>query len=106
MGETAKYCHSQISHMYRHAQMASYIDNNMYVDPNISQRYVCLIYLGQADISWLPSYQENNNENLLSIYCIMMGRERTDGYRVRHNHLFGRLALLVGNIEKGKRDQT
>lgn len=57
MGETAKYCNNQISHMYRHAEMTSYIDNDMYVHSNISQRYVCLIYLGQADISWLPSYQ-------------------------------------------------
>lgn len=36
----------------------------------------------------------------------MMGRERANGYRVRHNHLFGRSALLVGNIEKGKRYQS
>lgn len=48
---------SQISHMYRHAQMTSDINNDMCVDSNISQRYVCLIYLGQADISWLPGYQ-------------------------------------------------
>lgn len=40
MGETAKYCNNQISHMYRHAEMTSYIDNDMYVDSNISQRYV------------------------------------------------------------------
>ena len=34
------------------------------------------------------------------------GRERAAGYHVRHNHLLGRLALLVGNMEKGKRDQS
>lgn len=34
------------------------------------------------------------------------GRERAAGYHVRHNHLSGRLALLVGNMEKGKRDQS
>ena len=31
-------------------------------------------------------------------------RERAAGY-VRDNHLLGRLVLLVGNMEEGRRDQ-
>lgn len=50
---------SGISHMYRRAQIFPYISNYTYVDINIYYKdmYSFFIYLGQADISWLPSYQ-------------------------------------------------